>query len=518
MSTRFPGMKFSFRRLLIAIFVGVAILIAFVIGVTYQIQVMKPLSTPWTGGYVDVTETPTFDFESRTGPGEKNLVLAFIVSSGGRCEPSWGNYYTLSEADTSLDLDRRIAQVQKSGRTAVLSFGGANNSDLATACDTSSATAKAMADAIGRYNIDTIDLDIEGSDLSDAAGRERRAEAVLELQSQASRKGKGLAVWLTLPADRHGLTNEGMATVHSFLAAGVTLSGVNLMTMNFGVPSTETSMAALSEEALTAAHGQFTRLLLASGRMTTAPQVWTMLGATPMIGQNDESDESFSPQDAVHLQSFAQSKNLGRLSFWSLNRDRQCDANYTDWNTAVNFCSGVGQDPLQFDAIFSAERDGSAFQIPDKHTVGPAVTPQSGEVQDDPATSPFQVWNAGKTYVANEKVVWKRNVYVALWTNRDSQPDQTDATGGIAWRLVGPVLDGEAPRPQPTLPAGTYREWDPETIYDVGDRVMYDTVAYEAKWWTQGDSPAARSSADASPWRVLTEAEIAAVKAANGNK
>ncbi len=510
MSTRFPGMKFSFLRLFIAVVVVALLLVFSFIGISYQIQSMKPLRASWTGGYVDVTETPAFEFESRLGTGQKNVVLAFVVSHDDMCEPSWGSYHTLDEADLALDLDRRIAQVQESGRTAVLSFGGAYNKDLADVCSTAEMTAKAMNLAISRYEIDTIDLDIENSSLTDVDGRVRRAEATAQLQEEASGRGEELAVWLTLPADRNGLTNDGVETVKSFLDAGVTLSGVNLMTMNFGVPSSETSMADLSQEALEAGHSQLLRLMISRGEIITAAQMWTMMGVTPMLGQNDEQDEAFSVEDAVELHSFAQSNNLGRISFWSLNRDRQCEANYINWSTAVNFCSGVAQETLEFDGVLSADRDGSAFQVPDR-SMEPSDPQQSSDVVDDPQTSPYPIWSRSKTYLAEDKVVWKRNVYVALWTNKGYQPDATELDGQVAWRLVGPVLEGEKPRPRPQIPEGTYPDWNPEETYDVGDRVIYEESGYEAKWWTQGDSPGESQDSDASPWRVLTDEEVVAL-------
>ncbi len=510
MSKRFPGMRFSVRRLLIAMFVAVAVAVGAVVAIAYQFQSLKPLNTPWTGGYVDVTETPTFEIETATGSGQRNPVLSFIVSNDGDCEATWGGYYTLDEAEDTLDLDRRIAQIHRSGRTPVLSFGGRDNEDLIQACDSASASAAAMWAAVSRYDINTIDMDVEGDTLASPEDRTERAKAVKELVDMAAEEGTELAVWLTLPADVNGLTNDGLTTVDSFLKADVTLSGVNLMTMNFGIPSTERSMAAMSEEALESAHSQFTRVLLANGTLVTPQQVWTMLGATPMIGQNDEADEVFTKQDAVDLHSFAQNKTLGRLSFWSLNRDRSCDSNYADLGTAVNFCSGVNQEPLEFDGILSSQREGTAHQIPERDLSDEEVQPQSlqsGGV-DDPGTSPYPVWKATSTYAAGDKVVWRHNVYTARWTNRGNAPDEVDENGQSAWRLVGPVLEGEEPRPSPTLPEGTYADWSPEAIYNSGDRVMFDGRGYEAKWWTQGDSPAASADTEASPWRILTDEEV----------
>jgi chitinase len=38
---------------------------------------------------------------------------------------------------------------------------------------------------------------------------------------------------------------------------------------------------------------------------------------------------------------------------------------------------------------------------------------------------------------------------------------------------------------------------------------MFQGLAFEAKWWTEGDSPEASSTEpDNSPWLALTEAQI----------
>jgi chitinase len=78
------------------------------------------------------------------------------------------------------------------------------------------------------------------------------------------------------------------------------------------------------------------------------------------------------------------------------------------------------------------------------------------------------------------------------------------------------VLPGETPIPQPTLPAGTYPNWAGTSIYVKGARILFDGVPFEAKWWTQGDSPeAASSDPDTSPWTPLTQDEIDAVVSAS---
>src|SRR4051812_1241901 len=60
--------------------------------------------------YVDVTATPAYPFEDASKSTSANMVLGFVVSSKTQtCTPSWGGAYSLDEAATSMDLDRRIA-------------------------------------------------------------------------------------------------------------------------------------------------------------------------------------------------------------------------------------------------------------------------------------------------------------------------------------------------------------------------------------------------------------------------
>ena len=59
---------------------------------------------------------------------------------------------------------------------------------------------------------------------------------------------------------------------------------------------------------------------------------------------------------------------------------------------------------------------------------------------------------------AGERVVWRRNVYVAKWWTSGEVPDDpTLADDATPWRLIGPVLPGETPAPEPTVPPGTSR-------------------------------------------------------------
>ncbi|MEY7852193.1 PKD domain-containing protein [Natrarchaeobius sp. A-rgal3] len=52
--------------------------------------------------------------------------------------------------------------------------------------------------------------------------------------------------------------------------------------------------------------------------------------------------------------------------------------------------------------------------------------------------------------------------------------------------------------------AQEYPDWDPDDVYDSGDRVVYDGSVWEANWWTQGDEP---GDSDWGPWEEVEETE-----------
>ncbi len=512
MSARFPGRRFSWSRLTILVLclTLVGYWVAQVVGQWQDTARAQAEGKPWFAGYVDVTATPAYPFEAATGDGTQNVVLAFVVAGGNReCVPTWGGSYSLDQASADLDLDRRIARVRERGRDVIVSFGGLLNDELATDCGSTAELATAYRSVIDRYRISTIDLDLEGRALTDAASGTRRAEAVAQLQKEYRQAGRNLAVWLTLPVITTGLTEDGTDTVSRFLAAGVDLAGVNVMTMNFGESLAEgDSMATGSIAALTSTHRQLGILYEQAGTRLGAKSLWRKLGATPMLGQNDQRDEVFTLADAAALNTFALANEVGRMSVWSLNRDQTCSVNYPDPGRVSDSCSGVDQGAERFAAIlaggFTATPDEAASSITTPEPSGSAVP------TDDPARSPYPIWAEKSSYPAGTKVVWRGNVYQAKWWTQGDVPDnpvlQETAT---PWRLVGPVLPNESPSPVPTLPADFYPQWKADIEYKAGSRVMNAGVAFEARWWNTATSPeSSLVDPGGSPWEALSQDEI----------
>jgi len=473
-------------------------------------RIIMSTRDPWFASYVDVTAKPQYPFEQNANlENQGNVVLAFIVSSSeDACTPSWGNYYSLDEANDELDLDRRIARLRQLGGSVAVSFGGQLNDELAINCKDFNKLKEAYKSIIDRYDIDTIDFDIEGEGLSNPDAIKRRAKVIADLQKEFRSNDKNLAVWLTLPVTPQGLTESGTNAVASMLSNGIDLSGVNIMTMDYGESrQADQTMQYASERALIETHRQLGILYDQAHISLSDTALWAKLGATPMIGQNDILGEIFTLDDAKGFNEFTLAKGLTRMSMWSANRDIKCGDNYVNITVVSDSCSGIKQEQFDFANTLG---QGFSGDISSNSSTITIESPKTKTVTDDPAKSPYQIWTENGTYLEGTKVVWHQNVYQAKWWTKGDIPDNPVLQAyQTPWQLVGPVLPGEKPIPQPTLPLGTYPVWDGTVIYDAGERVLFNNVPYEAEWWTQGDSPAAATSnPDSSPWITLTKEQI----------
>jgi chitinase len=275
--------------------------------------------------YADAT-LPMPQFPSR------KIVLSFII--GNRCTPTWGGLYTLAQATT---INTRIQQAQAIGDQVIVSFGGETGPELATSCTNSTQLEGAYQAVVARYGLRTIDLDIEAGSL-DPTVNARRAQAIAALQHAQAAAGKPLAAWLTLAVDPSGLPSSGVAAIRQMMAAGVTVSGVNVMAFDYGPLAAGQTVLSASESALSNTATQVQSLGLS----------WSELGATVMAGNTDTPGETWTLADAHAFYSFAFSHRLGRVSLWSLNRDQQCVGTQPQPSDS---CSGVIQQPLQFSKV-----------------------------------------------------------------------------------------------------------------------------------------------------------------------
>jgi hypothetical protein len=294
-----------------------------------------PASAAGFAPYVDTSLFPPFSLTTAASDtGVKQFNLAFVVSGGG-CTPKWGGVTAIG----SDPVAAQISDLRSTGGDARVSFGGEAGSELALTCDNASQLATAYQQVISAYGLNKVDFDVEGAAIANTAANNVRDQALAMLQSQ----DKGLQVSFTLPVEPSGLTQDGINLLDGAASAGVQISAVNVMAMDFGdanAPDPATMMGTYVVDSATATDAQ-----LASVLGISDADAWSKVAVTPMIGQNDQSDEVFTLSDAQQLETFAASKHLAWLSMWSAGRDQQCPSST---GSAQATCSGVSQAQFAF--------------------------------------------------------------------------------------------------------------------------------------------------------------------------
>jgi hypothetical protein len=295
--------------------------------------------------YVDATvNTPPFDLAADlAATGTKAFTLGFIVSQAGGCNASWGGYYPVSTGYYASG----IASLRQAGGDVSISFGGQANQELADVCTTVAALQAQYQSVISTYGLTNVDFDIEGAAETNTASLTRRFQAISGLEAA----NPGLSVSLTLPVNPTGLDGNGLNVLNAAISAGVHLNVVNIMTMDYGVGQAPNPAGQMGAYAISAARATEAQLATAYPSLTTA-QLWHMVGVTPMIGRNDDTDEIFGLSDAQQLDSFAAQVGLGRVSMWAATRDVACAGGAQTYSSDT--CSSIAQAPFDFSKIFAA--------------------------------------------------------------------------------------------------------------------------------------------------------------------
>jgi hypothetical protein len=286
--------------------------------------------------YVDTSLYPPFSLTTAAQQaGVRQFNLAFVVAGGASgtagCTPEWGGVTAVG----SDPVAAQISALRAMGGDVRISFGGEDGSELAQTCTSASQLEAAYQQVISAYDVSKLDFDIEGAAQDDTAANARRDQALAALEARDSE----LQVSFTLPVLPTGLTADGLSVLTGAIAAGVQISAVNVMAMDYGdspAPDPAAMMGTYAIDAATAADAQ-----LAGALGISDSAAWSRIAVTPMIGQNDEADEVFTLADAQQLAAFAASKHLAWLSMWSAGRDQECPGG-ADSN-AQPTCSGVVQ-------------------------------------------------------------------------------------------------------------------------------------------------------------------------------
>jgi hypothetical protein len=279
--------------------------------------------------------------------GDRYLSLAFLqTANAGSCAAYWNGDTSQPVSHASFGGD--ISAIQAAGGNVIPSFGGyaadTTGTELADSCPSVSAIAHVYEKVIITYHVPRIDLDIEGTSLTDAAGINRRNEAIAQTESWAAAHGIRIQFSYTLPVPTTGLDSEDDAVIENAIADHARISVVNVLTFDYYI-GTEQNMVTDTE---TAAAGTYTELRSLFPSDTPA-RIWHMIGVTEMPGIDDFGpDETFTMADAIAVLNWARHVGIGTLSFWALQRDNGgCPG-----TKGAGDCSGIDQPTWYFSHIF----------------------------------------------------------------------------------------------------------------------------------------------------------------------
>jgi hypothetical protein len=236
--------------------------------------------------------------------GHKFFTLAFVLESTSgstTCDPLWNGDTCL----TCNSYGSYINSLRSLGGDAIISFGGADGTELGRGCSSVSSLQAAYQKVIDQFKLTWIDLDIESGAENDTTSVNRRNQALKNLQAANS----GLRVSYTLAVDRGGLPSGPLNLLKNARDNGVRVDVVNIMAMDYGPCYSDMGQAAI--DAANATRSQLSSIGLAA-----------KVGITPMTGVNDVTCENFTTTNASQVVNFAQANSFVRtLGYWSLDRD-----------------------------------------------------------------------------------------------------------------------------------------------------------------------------------------------------
>ena len=263
--------------------------------------------------------------------GQKAFGMAFILADGGSCAPAWNGTDPVS-SDTQVAAV--IGQVRSGGGDVIVSAGGYDGTKLGQVCGTAAATAAAYQRVITAYGLHAFDFDLEEPEIESSAAIAEELGAAQILQ----RGNPGLFVSVTIPSVATGTSYFGQQLLDEAKTLGFTPDDYTIMPFDAGFSSASSQVTALQD---------FNAQLVGTFGWSTS-QAYAHEGFSGMNGRTD-SAEYFHQRDFQTVLSFAQTVGLGRFTFWSVNRDRECSP--PDNNGGLSSeCSSVPQNSRDFTA------------------------------------------------------------------------------------------------------------------------------------------------------------------------
>ena len=398
---------------------------------------------------------PPDPVEVMNATGQKAFQLAFILApNGGGCSPTWDGTAPVS-SDTAVA--GVISRIRGNGGDVSVSIGGFGGTKLGQTCSSPSATAAAYQQVIDKYQLKAMDFDLEEPEYENATAVNNELGAAQILQ----RNNPGLYLSVTMPATGAGTGFFGQQLLNNARSLGFTPNNYSIMPFDGGFNG-----ASAQTSALEAFHG-----ILMNTFGWDSATAYAHEGFSGMNGRSD-SAEYFRQADFQTVLDYATGHHLARFTYWSVNRDRQCSP--PDNQTTLGTCSSVAQTPWEF-TKFTARFAGATPPT----TTPPTTTPPT---TTPPGNCSAPAWNSATAYNGGAVVSFNGHTWLAKWWTQGDTPGNN---GQGVWTDQGPC------GPTTTAPPGscTLPPWSAANAYTGGQQVSFNGHKWQAKWWTQGDTP-----------------------------
>ena len=330
--------------------------------------------------------------------GQKAFDMAFILANNGSCSPSWDGTDPVS-SDTQVS--GVIDQVRAGGGDVIVSAGGYNGTKLGQVCSSAAATAAAYQQVITTYGLHAFDFDLEEPEIENSTAIANELGAAQILQ----REDPGLFVSITMPSTTSGANYFGQQLLDEAKSLGFTPNDYTIMPFDGGFSGGSSQVTALQD----------VNAQLMSTFGWSSAQAYAHEGFSGMNGRTD-SAEYFYQSDFQTVLNFAENSGLSRFTFWSVNRDRQCNPPNNNGNLSSE-CSSVPQNSWEFTTYTVAFANNTSPSPPPT----PAPTPTS-PTPTPPGGNCAAAWVSNTAYTSGNVVSYNGDNWTASQWNYDEVP------------------------------------------------------------------------------------------------
>jgi chitinase len=336
--------------------------------------------------------------------GQKAFDMAFILADGSSCAPAWDGTDPVS-SDTQVASV--INEVRADGGDVIVSAGGYNGTKLGQVCSSASTTAAAYQQVITTYGLHAFDFDLEEPEIENSTAIANELGAAQILQQE----DPGLFISITMPSTTTGANYFGQQLLDEAKSLGFTPNDYTIMPFDGGFSGGSSQVTALQD---------FNSQLVSTFGWSSS-QAYAHEGFSGMNGRTD-TGEYFYQSDFQTVLSFAESSGMSRFTFWSVNRDRQC--NPPDNNDVTSSeCSSVPQNSWDFTAytVAFAENTSVASPSPTPSSPSPTTSPTSSPTPTSGGCS-AAAWVSNVAYVSGDVVSYGGDQWTANQWNYDEVP------------------------------------------------------------------------------------------------